>query len=385
MSKSRLWLRVAPDGSLEWLARDAQGRLSHGPQAWDGQQELAWPRVEERVLVWADEALVLRRAPLPAAARGRWRQGLPYLAEDWVAGDVAELQVCAPARLSGDRCWVAVVERERLAALLERMQQGGMDPDRVIPEAAFLGPGRPADVLVEGAHASFASEAGLAGSCELDLLPMIAGQPLESLRLLSAGGSSELRADPVDSALRWLSLQALDDSLVDLRQGAFATVRQAGVHSVWWRAAAWVLLTACVLHLLLLGAEVLRLRGEQAQLRAEVAAEFQRVFGADARMVDPVFQIRGEYQRLADGGGGGGDALAMLAGLAPVLASDPRLVLVGFEYRERVLELAVRAPDATRFDELREQMRLDRSLSVEVGSTQYDGDGFTGRLRLRRL
>ena len=48
------------------------------------------------------------------------------------------------------------------------------------------------------------------------------------------------------------------------------------------------------------------------------------------------------------------------------------------------LEVAIRAPDATRFEGLREQIMLDATLQVEIGSTSYEGQEVIGRIRIRR-
>ncbi|MBK9657277.1 MAG: hypothetical protein IPO66_18265 [Rhodanobacteraceae bacterium] len=65
MSLTRLWLRVAPSGAIEWLCRDGQGRLLHGPGHCIDGTPPAWPRVDDTVVVWADQSLVLRRAAMP--------------------------------------------------------------------------------------------------------------------------------------------------------------------------------------------------------------------------------------------------------------------------------------------------------------------------------
>lgn len=114
-------------------------------------------------------------------------------------------------------------------------------------------------------------------------------------------------------------------------------------------------------------------------------AQFRLALGADARMVDPAFQISSELARLGQGGGSSSaEVLALLKGVAPLLASDSRLVLRGFIYSDDALEVTVSAPDAARFEDLREQMRLNPALKVEVGSTQIHGTSFTGRLRIQR-
>lgn len=380
-----MWLRVAPSGAIEWLCRDGQGRLLHGPGHCIDGESPSWPRVDDTVVVWADERLVLRRVTLPTSGRAKWRTGLAYLAEDWVAGDVADLHVVAPASLSGRDTWVGVVEHRGLDQLLARLNELGVKPDRLIPEAALLGPDRPADVLLDAGHASFATAAGLGGGCEADLLPMIVDQPLESLRILSTGaGDSDLgHADRIDSALRWVSLQSLDDSVIDLLQGRFAPAgRDQG--GGWWRVAMRVVLAAVIVQTLVLAIEVYSIRSTEQALAAELEAQFRQVFGERERMVDPAFQIRSEFARLGSSGITRAEALALLKGLAPMLTADSRLVLQGFVYSDGALEVAVRAPDATRFEGLREQVMLDPTLNVEIGSTSYEGKEVIGRIRIRR-
>ena len=84
-------------------------------------------------------------------------------------------------------------------------------------------------------------------------------------------------------------------------------------------------------------------------------------------MVNPAFQLRTELARLGQGGSSSGEVLNLLKGIAPLIASDSRLVLRGFIYSEGALELTVSAPDAARFEGLREQLRLNSELKVEVG------------------
>lgn len=381
-----MWLRVAPSGAIEWLCRDGQGKLLHGPgHCLDGEPP-SWPRVDETVVVWADESLVLRRTPMPSSGRAKWRTGLAYLAEDWVAGDVADLHVVAPVTLSGRETWVAVVERRGLEQLLSRLGAMGIRPDHLIPEAALLGPGRPADVLLDGGHASFASSAGLGGGCEADMLPLIAAAPLESLRILATAAEvSDIgHADRIDTVLRWVSLQTIDDSVIDLLQGSFAPAGRDQAGAGWWRLAAKVALVAVLVQTLALAIDVYSTRRSEQALAADLEAQFRRVFGERERMVDPAFQIKSEFARLGSTGIARAQALALLKGLAPMLTADSRLVLQGFVYADGALEVAVRAPDATRFEGLREQVMLDPTLNVEIGSTSYEGKEIIGRIRIRR-
>lgn len=383
MSTRRLWLRVAADGSMVWLVRDAQGRVLNGPATVTDGQAVHWPEVDEVVVVWAAVAVLLRRVELPAGGRGKWRQGLPYLAEEWVAADVADLHVVAPLSLSGAQCWVAVVERAAIEALLERLQGLGLQPDRLVPEAALLGPGRTADVLIDGGYASFASPGGLAGCCETDLLDVVLGATPVPLRRVAVGAGGE-GIEGIDSALRWISLQPLRGDEPELLQGPYARPQRVRAGGGWWRIAAALIAAALLLQVGFVAYQVHRLGTREALLLGELEARFREVFGAEARMVDPAFQLRREWQRLSNGGSERNEVLSLLKRVAPLLASDSRLVLRGFIYADGALELTVSAPDAARFEGLREQILLDPAIAVEVGSTQIEGDRFTGRLRLAR-
>jgi type II secretion system protein L len=383
MSTSRLWLRIAADGGLAWLARDGQGRVLAGPAALAAGETPQWPEVDEVVVVWAEAGLVMRRVDLPAGGRGKWRQGLPYLAEEWVAADVAELHVVAPLELIGAQCWVAVVERATIDGLLTRLRSLGLEPDHLLPEAALLGPGRAADVLIDGDRVSFASPAGLAGCCETDLLELLAGAAPVSLRRVAVGAGGD-GVEGTDSALRWISLQPLRGDEVDLMQGPYARPQRSRAGAGWWRIAAGLLAAAVLLQVALVAFDVHRLGAREAVLLGELESRFREVFGPEARMVDPAVQLRSEWQRLSAGGGERVEVLALLKRVAPLLASDSRLVLRGFIYADGALELTVSAPDAARFEGLREQILLDPGIAVEVGSTQIEGDRFTGRLRLAR-
>jgi type II secretion system protein L len=152
----------------------------------------------------------------------------------------------------------------------------------------------------------------------------------------------------------------------------------------WWRIAAALIAVALLLQVGFVAYQVHRLGTREALLLGELEARFREVFGAEARMVDPAFQLRREWQRLSNGGSERNEVLSLLKRVAPLLASDSRLVLRGFIYADGALELTVSAPDAARFEGLREQILLDPAIAVEVGSTQIEGDRFTGRLRLAR-
>ncbi len=367
-----LWLRAAPHRPLEWLLRDALGRTLAGPDTLRAGAVL--PSADLRVVVWCDPSLMLRRVALPKSGLSKWRQGLTYLAEDWIAGDVSQVHVAAPQRLVGRETFLAVAERERLRELIAELQAFGIDADKIIPEPALLGPARSADVIIDGDFASFCG-ADNGGCTEPEMLSILVD---ESARILIGRASGEHRGDHVDSALRWASLQPIDDTHINLRSGEFAAPRTQ--QRTPYRPALIAVAAALVVHTGAVALEWYRAQRDVAAAEARTEAAFRDAFGSELRMVNAAFQLQQAASIGANRTGGG--ALPLLQRIAPLLASDSRLVLVGFEYRDGMMEVAVRAPDASRFDGFREQLAAS-GLKIEIANTQYDANEFTGRLRIR--
>ncbi len=366
-----LWLRAAPNRPVEWLVRDPQGRIVAGPELLRADSVL--PSADSRIAIWSDPSLMLRRVELPKSGLAKWRQGLPYLAEDWIAGDVAQVHVAAPTRLTGRDTLVAVADRERLVALLSELAQFGIDVDRLVPEPALLGPTHAADVLIDAQYASFCN-AEHGGTTETDMLAMLVDP--NARILIGRTPHGEWHGDGIESVLRWASLQRIDDTTLDLRCGEFAKTRR---ESRFPKMPVLALAAALLVHTLALVFDWYQLRGQVATAEVRIETAFRDAFGPDERMVDPAFQLQQAARGEASTSHAG--ALALLQRIAPVL-SGSRMVLVSFEYREGVLELAVRAPDASQFDGFREQL-VSSGLSIEMGNTQYDANEFTGRLKIR--
>lgn len=81
-----LWPR-AP--GWQWLVTDDRG----APYANGAVVQLPQISTERVVLLLPCEAITLTSVELPAMSKARLRQALPYALEEWVAGDVEQLQI----------------------------------------------------------------------------------------------------------------------------------------------------------------------------------------------------------------------------------------------------------------------------------------------------
>lgn len=194
----------------------------------------------------ASPDLVLHRVFLnEAGARARIEEAR-MRATDLAAQPADELHVAVGPTLGDGSCWMAIIDRERMAAHLARMQGGGTDPAHIVPAALLLpepGPAGACAARIDGLLLIRTS--GYAAAVEPELGPIIAG----------------------DAMIAPLPETAPADLPLDLRQGAFAVVVR------WWRLG-WVRRTAAVLlplFLLLVAAPpgIARWRQHQAERAAD--------------------------------------------------------------------------------------------------------------------
>lgn len=388
MSAARLCLRPDLAGQWHWLTQDSQGRILAGPAVLAEGDAL--PRAAETVVIWPEPGIVIRSVPLPRRGLSKWRAGLPYLVEDWVADEVQELHVVAPESPSGAHTSVAVVRRALLTKLLQELAARGIDPDRVLPEASLLAEAG-VQAAVEGPRASMSLNDGSGGHGDADMLEWLLASQAEPLRVVVEGEAlptlpAHVEVGQVSSLFAWLVRRPINARLPDLRQGAFASQRRARSQAPLAKAASWAALAAGLAWLCWMALDVWQLGRERDALQAQLEQSFRAAFGAEARMVDPAFQLASERERLSGGADAGQGILDLLGEIAPLVTSEgpDTILLTSMDYRDGVLELALRARDVGAFDGFRERLGTRPGLSVELGSTQYGSDGFSGRLRVRR-
>ncbi len=341
------------------------------------------------VLVPGADVLLLH-ATLPPGSAARLAQVLPYALEDRVLDDVETLHFVAGPRREDGQHAVAVVARERMQAWREKLLSAGVAADLMLPDTLAIPlEGDGVSALLEDGQCLVRRSAALGFACAVEELPQWLAED-EALQLFPVGGSSvpdmpaarHWRLHQPSTASDVLVRGLATDSGLNLLAGDFAARHRRAPQRRLWRMAALLLGVAILIGLVGQMTSVLRLRSANAQAETLVQQRYASLFPDSPPVPDPVARVRSELARL---GGSSQDQalLALLSQAAPILAShDFRLDVLGLEYRNKTLELSVRAPSLGNLDRLRERLATLPGVQVELTAATPGSDGVEGRLSM---
>lgn len=388
----RLFLRLAADGSLSWLRAGVSAPVRAVPGV-PPAQVLAQAR-EVVVLVPASDVL-LAQASLTARNRATLLKALPFAVEDLLLAPVDSLHFAAASPNEG-KVGVAVVARATLEGWLDRLAADGIVADVLVPESLALAPLEGGVRVLLDAHGALA-RTGLwsAFACAADelaqwftVLPPAGTCLVHDARGAGAatpGLPGTVSLEVVRDPLALLAAQSADLPL-NLLDGEFASRRRRRSDGArWWRVAAALAAAVVVLALLTLGLQVWSLSREAARLdQAAREAVLKALPDLDAKVFERMTpaqlvaaRIGGDRQTAAQG------VLGVLERIGPVLADGgTRIQVRGLDYRNDVLELALRAPDLNALDLVRERIAMLPGCKAELTAANPGADGVDGRVRI---
>lgn len=121
-----------PPVPSEWswvLGAEAGSSATHGRGA-----PADWPAADTLVAVLAPEDVAWHQATIPKAPAARLRQALGGVLEDHLLDDDADWHLAlAPDAVPGAPGWIAVMRRDWVVEVLQRLQAAGRPADRVVP------------------------------------------------------------------------------------------------------------------------------------------------------------------------------------------------------------------------------------------------------------
>lgn len=395
----RLLLRLDSDGGLTWRSLDGSGRVA--PSETGAPPAAMMAAAEVIIVLVPAEDVLLGEVKLSARNRAQLLQALPYAVEDQLLSPVEELHFAA-SQARGEHIGVAVVAKDKMRAWLARLSDAGIRADSLLPEslALPLAVGS-TTVLIEGERAIVRLAAWSAFACSVpelsawleqahaagDLQPLAVHDFRAAAALALATPITRYEERQRDS-LAWLAgaFDAASAAIpINLLDGEFGVSHRQARGARWWRIAAMLAAAVVILALLDLGADVLRLSRASARMdtlaQAAVRSAFTDIDSAQLARVSPEQLMRGRLERLRGGSDASG-LLRMLAQIAPVLGSTTRIQTRGMEYRNGILELALRAPDVAALDGVRERLTTVPGLQAAVTAANPGVDGVDGRIRI---
>lgn len=364
-----------------WACVDADARLLDSGQCPPDAPN--WPKALPISLLADARGCTGLSLALPELSGARLEQALRWAAEEYLAGAADEEHVVAAGRDPEGRTRCVVVSQERMAAIVEHLQN---QPLKVICPDALCLPWAPGQVSLGATRDSVLMRWGEWDFGSFD--PDLAADVLETAAAPGAervwyGGEmpGELKAScprgADDQLLAALAGPVLKPE-INLLSGAWR-VRESSDALRSWRWAAGLAAAAVLAAGAGLMLERQMLRQEAGELQAAIDQRFNQAFPG----VTPAGRHRElaerELARLRFGQSAG--LLDLMHRSAPVVSGQPGLSLEGLSFRDGQLELRVRAPDVAALDELERRLRV-LNLDAALQSASLDAEGASGRLRI---
>jgi general secretion pathway protein L len=357
------------------------------------------PRGERVELILAAASVLITEIKLPPARGQKLRQALPFAVEENLLTDPETIHVGAGPRQASGLTAVAVVDKAWLTGLIDRLEQMGLRPDRIVTEIALPDLEANAWTIVWNGHDGFlrngaftglALDAGGTDSVPLSLTRALAdakakAQAPERIIVRTVDESSRpdlefwgaalgvpvTRGQDWEWAPRFLNL----DSAINLLQGEFtpfASLRELvpRLRPIWTLA-----LAILVVQVIATAADWWILSREQRALKLEMDKTFRQVF-PDAKIVDPPLQMQRNLAELrrASGELEANDFLPMLGDATSLLAVAPGNKIKALNFDNGALKVDVTVGQETALDALRAQVE-ERKLPAKIESSTPSSDG----------
>jgi len=388
---------------VQWLLADsASGRLAsvmHGPLS-----EAAALAANRRVVALAPGSdTLLAELQLPAKAASKARQMAPFAIEEQLACDVGDMHFGLGKRDRDGKTCVAAVTHDCMRQWLEQLNDAGLHPDALYPEAALL-PVTPQGVTLvidQGtlyrrglAPTGLTLEAQPLAEALALLLPSETDAPitvyiaqtdydaLQGELAAAAQRHAQLQIKLLpEGPLPLFAVQASNaaESPLDLLQDRYERPKSLQSTLAPWRVAALLAATAFAMHLAYNGAQLWRLTRMERQLDrqlAEIAS--QTLPGATGGDIRKMVESRLNALR----GGGAGGLMTALSALGGALAQTPDARIEMLAYRNKTVELRLTAPSVDALDKIRALTQVN-GLQSELQGTTPREKNVEGRLQLK--
>ncbi len=357
-------------------------------------------------------------AEIPVRAASKVLKALPFAMEEQLAEDVDDLHFAMGKRDTDDRVPVAIVQREKMDAWLERIESAGFDLAGIYSDGDSLGEiPNTAVLLVESDRVSLrdtngeiatADLMGLDAMLDLWLAKRTATDeenPLPPVNLLVySTPDAQETLNPIleqirplietldvkilaDGALPRLASQSAIDPGINLLQGDYA--RSSNLAAYWpaWKMA--VILLASVL-ITLVGSKVMQisaLNSEAEHLDAAIEQAFRYTFPDVKDITDPRGMLESKLRSIGSNAGSGGDTqfLNTLKTMSAAVAGSAqgKSKLQAINYRSGMMELRILAPDVDTLDKIQKEISKGGQLQAEIQSANPEGEMVLGRLQIK--
>jgi general secretion pathway protein L len=401
MSETLLIQYRGPDAPLAWLELDPRGQSLRAPGTGQRLDPAALAGVDRVIVLLPAERATVLAAEVPARGREQLAKAVPFAVEDRLIDPLEALHLTFDELPEGGQRVVAL-RQDLLAEWLADLRARGVAPDAARLDVLAL-PWRPdraslaIDVDARGQRRALVrcGPAAVWSGIETELGDWfdVLAADLPSPRPVDVHGRDEpaaalraVAAVRVDAGRE--TLAALADEVSagragpELLAGRFTPARRGARGRQLRR---WGLGLAAAAALLVLADLVLANLALSRRADALAAAQldlYREAYPGAPDTPDPRARIEADLGG-AVAGSARGDALELVATVAPLLTRSTRHVLTSLEYRNGALEVALQGEGLAALDQVRESIAATPGLDAELAQVNAAEQGTEGRIVIR--
>ncbi len=367
-------------------ANFADGTLSAAAQSAQGMRV---------TLAIGSNAVTLTQVRVPGGGK-RARSAIPFALEEQLADDVEDLHFALGPIGSDGTYPVAVIARETLQGLMQKLAALNLHPQVIVPDVLMLPQGdsdewqvlqTAEDLLIR--QGTFTGMWCPASSAELMLNRLLREVGVDGPTQIAFYLSPGEHTPEVNTLVEQVPVQNSADALarginahhINLLQGDFNQRKAMG--KVWrpWRLPA--ALAGCLL-LLSVGASVLesnRLASQETSQRAQMESLLKQTFPNIQRVRDPIARMRSELRKLKTGGAEG-ELMPLVAALSEAIKGIPNTTMNSVNFRNGRCDVDMQTDTLQALDKIKQSLDATKGIKASIQSANQQGGAVRGRLRI---
>lgn len=402
-------LNPGQDDNATWSLVNSAGELATMLSSGSLDDAAIIARTHQSIVLIDSAAIHLDSVKLPIKNQQKLLRAIPFALEEKVADDVEDLHFVV-GKTDGDGITpVAIIKRDTLKNILDKLNQAGIEPVALIPDALCLtaNPEQWA-ILQQKDTAKVQFGQFNAADFDRDTLPLVLKselqqadrQPPKKIILFSADGDTAETEDIADAIADEIELikvsynthplvvfcgQYKNALSLNLLQGEYKTVKKSNINWQRWGLAASLSAIWLVLHLGITITQNNTLEANNKKIQIEIDKIYKKAFPRSKRVVNARVQMEQKLDELKGRGRTGLDVslIALLSEASVALASDKAISIQSISYRNSKVDIEVTGSKLQSIEQLNKKLN-SHTLSAEIISSSSEKDQVKGHIRITR-
>ncbi|MDH5711270.1 MAG: type II secretion system protein GspL [Gammaproteobacteria bacterium] len=346
---------------------------------------------------------------LPIKKHQKLLRAAPFALEEKIADDVEDLHFVAGKTSSNGSTAIAAIDRSTLENILSRLNQHGIEPVAMIPDALCLTANtKQWAVLLHNGRTSVQFNTFDAGEFDRDATALILESALhqdgrqtpEKIILFTTDGDETDIQDiekiiPENIELIKISYNkhplviycgeykhALD---LNLLQGEYKPVTKSSVNWQRWRLAAALTIIFISLQIGITATRYQTLHNQNSRLQVEIDKIYKQAFPESTRIVNARVQMEQKLNELK--GTGHADSstslITLLSEASPALSSEKDITIQAINYKASKLDIDITGSTLKNIEQLNKKLN-NGNIKAEIISSSSEKDKVKGSIRLQK-